>query len=154
MKTRRLLGVVTMSLMLVGLVPLWLSARTGGRPHTAVEPPTSPWAPHLERLDRSLAANDRRAASRAWQAALGAALASRRWEPMIAVGDAALRFDDGVTPVQAGRARARQAYLTALLRARASGSEAGMRRVADAFAALGDDQAAERARRMAGAGAR
>lgn len=74
---------------------------------------------------------------RAWQERYAAALASRRWEPMLEAGDAALGLGDGDA-----RARARQAYLVAFTRARHEGSVDGVRRVAQAFAGLGDHEVA------------
>jgi hypothetical protein len=106
------------------------------------------WQTHLERFDAALAV-DRSKAARAWQDAWGAALATRQWEPLIAVGDAALRDRESAAALHGPRAAARQAYMAALFRARAKGSQEGMQRAAAAFAVLGDVDAAEGARRMA-----
>jgi hypothetical protein len=56
---------------------------------------------------------------------------------MLAVGDAAIRAR-GVTGVEIADARARRAYLTALLRARRQQSLDGVLAVGDAFGRLGD----------------
>jgi hypothetical protein len=80
-----------------------------------------------------------------------AALASRRWEPMIAHGDAALELAvaGSDAPAHPWIDRARHSYLLALFRARAAGSIDGMTRVADAFSSMGDRDAARLALRMA-----
>ena len=57
----------------------------------APEAVARPWAPHLRRMDDALRRNNVGVATRAWQDAYVAALGSRRWEGMLAVGDAALR---------------------------------------------------------------
>src|SRR5713226_8127883 len=50
------------------------------------------WKEHVVAIDRALAQHDVSAAVGAWHDAYGAALASRGWEGMIAVGDAFLRI--------------------------------------------------------------
>jgi hypothetical protein len=88
-----------------------------------------------------------------WRDAYGVALRSRDWAAMVSVGDAAVRIDriarlpsDHPTGF---RAEARQAYLRALVDARAVRSRQGITRVADAFAALGDAEMAGRVRTLA-----
>jgi hypothetical protein len=106
-----------------------------------------------ERLAAVDAAITRRDAGRAayeWREAYGLALGARRWEPMIEVGDAAVRID-ALASRPSGhptgfRAEARQAYLRALFQARAQRSPEGIERAAQAFAALGDVEMAARAR--------
>jgi hypothetical protein len=112
-------------------------------------PPTTGWASHIETVDRALSARDTSAAVRAWHEARGVALASRGWEPMIAIGDAALRIGEVGPTRDAARANARQAYLAALLRARATGSAEGALRAAHAFEALGDQAVAAGCARIA-----
>lgn len=148
MKTRGWIGTAVMTLMLLLLVPLWLSARAHG-PTVSLELATA--EPELERFAQALAVGDRSVAVHALQDAWSAALASRRWEPMLAVGDAALRLADDRPSLRPAQARARQAFKTALFRAQAAGSQEGMLRAADAFAALGDRDVADAARRMAAA---
>jgi len=101
------------------------------------------WTAHLATVDDALARHDVSAAVGAWQDAYGAALASRGWEGMIAVGDAFLRIGAEAGSLPGSRPNARQAYLNALIRAHRAGSAAGMRRTAEAFAALGDEAVAE-----------
>jgi hypothetical protein len=100
----------------------------------------APWAPHVERVDEALAQDNVSAALRAWGNAYTAALGSRRWEGLIEVGDAYLRIGDRVAYRPAFAAKAREAYLAALFRARRQNSLDGVLRAADAFAALGDRQ--------------
>ena len=85
-------------------------------------------------LDEALARRDIGAAQRHWHDAYRAALGSRRWEGMIEAGDGA---------------RARQAYLTALLRARQQKSLEGVLRTAEAFSGLGDRQVVAQCLRIA-----
>ena len=101
------------------------------------------WHAHITTVDRALARHDVSAAVGAWHDAYGAALASRGWEGMIAVGDAFLRIGAEAGSGRGSRPNARQAYLNALIRARRQGSADGMRRTAEAFAALGDQVVAE-----------
>jgi hypothetical protein len=89
------------------------------------------------------------AAVGAWHDAYGAALASRGWEGMIAVGDAFLRIGVEAGTRNGSRPNARQAYLNALIRAHRDGSPDGMRRAAEAFAALGDHAVATQCLRVA-----
>ncbi len=105
-----------------------------------------PWRVHVGAMDRALERADASAAVRAWRDAHSAALDSRRWEAMIEVGDAALRMGEAREGSKLG---ARQAYLTALGRARRDGSVDGVRRAAAGFDALGDLEVAARCRAIA-----
>jgi hypothetical protein len=107
------------------------------------------WKTHVIRVDRALASHDVSAAVRAWHEAYGAALASRGWEGMITVGDAFLRIGSEAGTASGARANARQAYVNALVRAHRDRSIEGMRRTAEAFAALGDRAVAAQCRRVA-----
>jgi hypothetical protein len=55
----------------------------------------TPWTAYLDEVELALAAGDRARAMRAWSDAQTAAFASRRWEPLLDVGDASLRVGDG-----------------------------------------------------------
>jgi len=116
-------------------------------------PPT--FAGQMTRLDEALTGRDVGRAAREWRNAYSVALAARRWEPMADMGDAALRIDvlaRGRGDYPTGfRAEARQAYLRALFQARSQHAPDGIERVAQAFAALGDNEMAIRARAL-GAG--
>lgn len=107
------------------------------------------WQAHVVTVDGALAQHDVSAAVAAWHDAYGAALASRSWEGMIAVGDAFLRIGAETGTPNGSRPTARQAYLNALIRAHRDQSSAGMRRTAAAFAALGDHAVATQCLRVA-----
>ena len=108
---------------------------------------------HYQRAEEALAAGDVVLAVRHWRDGHTAAMASRRWEGLVEAGDLYRRIGarggfhtDAVT-------RARDCYLTALLRARGERSLDGVLRATDAFIDLGDgarvDQGLEMARRVA-----
>src|SRR5258706_5507751 len=101
--------------------------------------PSAPWTEHLRRVDDALRRNNVDVAARAWQDAYVTSIGSRRWEGMLAVGQAALRVGDASGTRLAAGSRARQAYLVALFRARDDRSLDGLLRVGEAFAALGDE---------------
>jgi hypothetical protein len=100
-------------------------------------------------LSGALAAGDVGAAERAWNDAYGAALATDKWSAMAEVGDAALRLANATPAGRRYEAKARQAYLITLFRARNDGSPDGILRAAEAFAALGDWEVADYCRRIA-----
>lgn len=101
------------------------------------------WPGAILKVDAALAEGDVGAAEQAWQDAYRAALGHRGWESMVAVGDAYLRVGEAAGTREVSKAKARGAYLTALYRARAQRSPEGTVRVGDAFAALGDREAAD-----------
>jgi hypothetical protein len=112
------------------------------------------WTTALERADAAMAVGDATGALSAWRDAHAAALRSGQWEGMIAVGDASRRLTVSAGSQREGVARARQAYLTALFRARREHSVEGSLRAAVAFGELGDRhvlaQALRSAERQAG----
>jgi hypothetical protein len=108
-----------------------------------------PWAGHIARLDEALARNDVRTAEQAWRDAHVEVLRTRRWEGMMALGDAHLRLGEVTGSLSGARAQARQAYLAALLRARNEGSPAGVLAAAEAFGGLGDRDVVDQALRIA-----
>jgi hypothetical protein len=71
---------------------------------------------------------------------------------MLAVGDARLRIDQSTGPGNTAVAKAREAYLAALFRARQEGSLEGVIRAAEAFDALGDVEVADAIRGAWGTG--
>jgi hypothetical protein len=89
------------------------------------------------------------AALSAWHAAYGAALGSRRWDGFADVGDAYLRIGRASGAPARTVPRARDLYLSALFRARDTGSLDGVLRVASAFDNLGDREVVQQAVRMA-----
>lgn len=132
------LGAVVLLVIIAGL-----ATRTQAGPI----PPA--WTTHLARVDAALAEKNISAAVIAWRDGYGAALASREWEPMLAVGDASLRIGQAAG-VRAGfDAKARQSYLTALVRARHARALNGVLRATAGFAALGDRQVMEQGLRIA-----
>jgi hypothetical protein len=100
-------------------------------------------------MDAAVAAQDVRAALKARREAEAAARASTGWEGPLAVGQASLRLGAAAEAPELAERWARRAFGLAFTRARASGSREGMRRAAEAFAALGDHEAAERCTRLA-----
>jgi len=96
------------------------------------------WKAHLAIVDRELASGHIDAAVRAWHDAYGAAMHSRSWESMIAVGDAFVKIGRAAGTPSGAHMNAREAYLAALIRARRDHSVDGALRSAQAFAALGD----------------
>jgi hypothetical protein len=105
--------------------------------------------PRVRAADDALERRDGGAALRAWQDAYTAARASRRWEPMLEVGDAALRLGADPAARDDARARARRAYLLAFTRAHHEGSVDGVLRASEAFAGLSDHETAALCRGVA-----
>jgi hypothetical protein len=100
----------------------------------------APWEPSLRVLDAALGEGNASSANRAWQEGYSAALASGRWEGLVAMGDAARRIANAAGTRSFGEARSRSLYLAALFRARQQGAVAGALRAAEAFADLGDSE--------------
>jgi hypothetical protein len=107
------------------------------------------WQARLLRVEQAMADADYVRAELLWRDAYAAALKSRHWEGMVAVADTyrALGARAGFPAVAV--AKARQAYLTALFRARSEGSLAGVLITADRFAELGDREVVEQCIRVA-----
>jgi hypothetical protein len=140
-------GVAIVALVLLGLFGVRLS---GPRPLDAgIGPQMAPWTTHLEELEPALSAGDWARAAEAWDNAWITAQASGRWQPLIDVGDAALRVGDATATTSVARVKARRAYRAALIRARAQRSVDGVVRSAESFAALGDRDVTEGALHMA-----
>ena len=112
-------------------------------------PGPSGWNTPLERSGEALRDGDVAQALMWWQEAQQEALRSGRWEGMIAVGDASRRLAILGGSRREGEARARQAYLTALLRARRDHSVDGVLRAAVGFGELGDREVVAHALRIA-----
>ncbi|HET8577530.1 MAG TPA: hypothetical protein VFO18_10555 [Methylomirabilota bacterium] len=108
-----------------------------------------PWTADLRQMDEALGRGDLQAAARARHDAYLAALGSRRWEGMAAVGDASVRLAQLQGASATMLPEARRTYLAALYRARHQRSIDGVLYVAEAFAVLGDRDAARQALRMA-----
>jgi len=135
----------------------WLLAPVLVSVLAAVEAPTGrvpsePKAPLmvvLQRVDDALAEKDVDAAVRTWNDAYRAALASRRWEHFVAVGDAYRRIGEIAVFPATFDTKAREIYLSALWRARQEESLDGVLRVSEALAALGDGAGVEQGVRIA-----
>jgi len=93
---------------------------------------------HYQRAEEALAAGDVVKALRHWRHGHAAALASRRWEGLVEAGDLYRRIGARGGFHTDAVARARDCYLTALLRARGERSLDGVLRATDAFVDLDD----------------
>ena len=96
------------------------------------------WRAYLDLVEKELARGHVDVAVRVWHDAYGAALASGSWESMIAVGDAFVAIGRAAGTPRGARMTAREAYLTALIRARRDRSVDGVLRSAEAFRLLDD----------------
>jgi len=107
------------------------------------------WQARLLKVEQAMARGDFAVAESLWREAYAAALKSRHWEGVIAAGDTyrALGARAGFTT--AAVAKARQAYLAALFRARSEGSLAGVLITAERFAELGDREVVKQCIRVA-----
>ena len=103
------------------------------------------WTMPLARVDEALTGGDVSQALAWWQEAHVAALRSGQWEAMIDVGDASRRLGGRGGFRHDGDVLARDAYLTALVRARGLHSVDGVLRAAIAFGELGDRESVARA---------
>jgi hypothetical protein len=101
------------------------------------------WRAYLDVFEKQREEGRRDAAIRILYDAYGAALESRSWESMIAVGDGFMAMGRAPGSVAGARMNARQAYLTALIRARRAGSVEGALRSAQAFEELPDRDVVE-----------
>jgi len=111
---------------------------------------TAPAYVHYQRADEALAAGDVVSALRHWRAGHAAAMASRRWEGLVEAGDLYRRIGARGGFHADAVVRARDCYLTALLRARGEHSLDGVLRATDAFVDLGDDAIVEQGLQIAG----
>ena len=136
------LGLMVAMATAVAVVPVPRTSRTSLAPRAAAETvgaDTRPsWQIALDTMDRALAAGDISGAEIAWRHAYGLAIGSCQWPALLAAGDGALRIGDRVLVKRPYRARAAEAWRTALFLARAQQSVDGVLRVADAFARFGD----------------
>jgi hypothetical protein len=107
------------------------------------------WVAGLRAFDDAVDTGDFAVAARVWPPAWAAAFASRRWDVLLATGDAALRMSALVNSPASARANARRAYRAALFRARAQGSVEGVLRACEAMKVLGDREMAAAAEHMA-----
>ena len=108
-----------------------------------------PWTAHIETMDKALTANDTDESIRAWRRAYSAALSHPSWLGLFTVATASLRVGTLPSLARSAAAMARETYWIAFFRARQQRSLTGVRRTAEAFAVLGDRDAAERCVRVA-----
>jgi hypothetical protein len=108
------------------------------------------WRAYLDVFEKERAEGHLDVALRILYDAYGAALESRSWESMIAVGDAFISAGNAPGSAAGARMNARQAYLTALIRARRDRSVEGALRSAEAFRRLADPDVVEQCLHIAG----
>ena len=111
--------------------------------------PDAPWLTPLQEMDSAIARADVMAAATAQHLAYRAALESRKWEGLLAVGDATLRLGEVTQSPRLAGPEVRRLYLTALFRARAANSLDGVLQTTEAFAQLGDAQVVEQGLNLA-----
>jgi hypothetical protein len=107
------------------------------------------WQSQLERVEAAMARNDLAGAEILWGDAYVAAIKSRHWEGMVAAADTYRRLGELGGFRKLSDAKAREAYLAALFRARNRGSLEGVLRAAQGFAELGDQAVVEQCIRVA-----
>lgn len=129
------------SLVVAGLIMMVVIALAATGPGRG-EPSPAPWTEYIEVMDDALARGDFYAADLARRTASLMAQGSRRWDALVAAGDADLRFVTYPGASPGLRAEARRIYRSALLRAHEQGSIEGVLRVSEAFAAAGDKEGA------------
>jgi hypothetical protein len=144
MRFRMTVVIATIALATVATSAAAVGSQGLARPAGGTE-----WAQRVYEVDRALAANDLGRAVRELQEAHIAALNSRTWDGLVEVGSAALRVGDATNNREAGLRKARRAYMAAMFRARGLGSLEGVVRAAEAFAMLGDRDAAANGLRIA-----
>jgi len=113
-----------------------------------VDPPGA-WLTPLERAEVALSDGDVAQALAWWREARGLALRSGQWDGLIEVGNASRRLGARGGFRRDGDALARDAYRTALFRARREHSLDGVLRATDAFGRLGDRDVVVQALRIA-----
>ena len=129
------------ALMILAVAVAMTAAGAAVLEHGSSAAPLAPpmtWAQQVERVDAALASHDLRTAREAVRDAYAAAVTSRRWEPLLQVGDAQRRVEEASGFATLGKASARANYLSALLRAREQRSLDGVLAAAAAFSRLGD----------------
>ena len=126
-------------------VPLFAALNHVSMRVQSVSASPTAWLDAQHQADRAIAAGRFGDAVRAWHEAYAEAPASRQWLAMAEVGDLSIRIGDATGSQTAARARARECYFSALLRARRDGALDGVLRIAEAFARLGEREVAQQA---------
>jgi len=132
--TGRISVVLAVAVSVIAVGAAILDHRSSAAP---IEPRVT-WEQHVERVDAALASHDLRTAREVVRDAYAAAVMSRRWEPLLQVGDAQRRLEEASGFATLGNASARANYLFALFRARDQRSLDGVLQAAAAFSRLGD----------------
>jgi len=109
------------------------------------------WKDYLGVVDEALARGDVSDAVRSWQDAYGVAVASRRWEALLAAGEMFVKIGEISGHREGARPNARHAYMAALMQAERQQSLQGVRAVGRAFESLGDREVAVYCDRIASA---
>ena len=112
--------------------------------HTVEPASRTTWRGHLDGVDDALSRSDVHGAEVQWAKAYAAALRSRHWEGMVAVGDTYRRLGALGGFQETAATKAREVYLAALFRARGEASVDGVLEAARGFAELGDETVVER----------
>lgn len=111
--------------------------------------PDAPAYVHYQQADAALAAGHVVLALRHWREGHAVAIASRRWEGLVEAGDLYRRIGARGGFYTEAVGRARDCYLTALLRARGERSLDGVLHATEAFVDLGDEAIVEHALQIA-----
>jgi len=131
-----------------GLLTLVL-AYPGPREWTTANASEVAGGDYVHAVETALSRGDVGAAERVAQQAYASARASRSWESMVVAGDAYRRIAEVSSTRPPALAKARDAYLEGLFRARQQQSLPGVFQVAEAFAALGDRELVNSSLRIA-----
>lgn len=142
MRERVIATVLGILLLVLAVVGVRSAVQT--LPLTAAAGSDTAWYVHLVQADVELRADNVTAALHHWRDAYAAAMASRRSEGVVEVGDFHRRLAGRPGVAESARVRARECYLTALLRARGEGSVDGVLRATEGFLAIGDEDMVER----------
>ena len=139
---------------MVGVIGI-LGLSAGGRSALArvvfVQPESTPaWVQRVALVDEALGRSDLSRAIYEWREAYGAALRSRRSEPLIAVADRAVRLAELGGDSGYFLTEAKHLYVNAAFRARAERSRDTILGIAEVFDKLGDTERAGQVRRIAG----
>jgi hypothetical protein len=131
--------------VVVGLVAASVAGLTALADTAALRSAVSetPWYVHLGQAEIELDENDFTAATYHWREAYAAAVRGRRAHGLVEVGNFYRRLGARAGLADA-TARARDCYMTALLRARAERSTDGVLTAAEAFLSLGDEEMVQR----------
>jgi len=105
----------------VGAMLLAASVRDSLADHAIGTDAQLAWQARLLKVEQAMASGDFAAAESLWREAYAAALKSRHWEGLVAAGDSYRALGAKAGFRETSIAKARQAYLTALFRARSEG---------------------------------